>query len=92
MNAVRLHDHGGIDALRYEDVPRPEPGAGELRVRVRAAGVPIDWLVGRGDLVDLLDESLPWIPGWDLSGIVGSDVTGFDPGDDVFDVGGRARG
>ena len=39
MHAVRLHEPGGAEALRYETVPIPRPGAGEARVRVEAAGV-----------------------------------------------------
>lgn len=39
MRAIRLHEHGGPDVLRYEEVPIPEPGPGEVLVRVHAAGV-----------------------------------------------------
>ena len=40
MTAVQLVGHGGIDTLRYrEDVPTPTPGAGEVLIRVAAAGV-----------------------------------------------------
>ncbi|SER36515.1 NADP-dependent oxidoreductase [Natrinema salaciae] len=76
-----------MDALVYEDVPRPEPNSDELLVRVHAAGVnPLDWLICRGALPEVRDEPLPWIPGWDLSGVVvsvGDDVTAFERGDAV---------
>src|ERR1043165_2015169 len=39
MKAIRVHQYGGGDALKYEDIPVPEPGAGEARVRIEAAGV-----------------------------------------------------
>ncbi|MDP9366108.1 MAG: quinone oxidoreductase [Chloroflexota bacterium] len=39
MKAVRIHETGGPEALRYEEVPLPEPGAGQARVRIEAAGV-----------------------------------------------------
>ena len=88
MRAIRAHEYGGADVLRLESVPRPEPAADEVLVRVRAAGVnPIDWLVREGYADDALAPSPPYVPGWDLSGVVeavGSSVSAFDPGDEVF--------
>lgn len=92
MKAVRLHEHGGPEVLRYEEVPVPEPGPGEVLVRVHAAGVnPPDWYL-RGGLTRIPGEEestvgLPVIPGTDVSGVVEAvapDVDGFDPGDEVF--------
>ncbi|WP_458248195.1 NADP-dependent oxidoreductase [Streptomyces sp. MAI_2237] len=92
MKAVRLHEHGGPEVLRYEDAPIPEPGAGEVLVRVHAAGVnPPDWYL-RGGLTEMPGEkgsavSLPVIPGTDVSGVVEAvapDVEDFAPGDEVF--------
>jgi NADPH:quinone reductase-like Zn-dependent oxidoreductase len=93
MRAVRVHRHGGVESLRVESVPRPSPSAGEVLVRVRAAGVnPYDWMTreGRGADVDL-----PWTPGWDLSGTVaavGADVSAFEVGDDAFGMLADQRG
>lgn len=89
MKAIRLPAPDGIDALTYDDVPRPEPDPNELLVRVHAAGVnPLDWLISEGTIPDgLLDESFPWVPGWDVSGVVasvGDDVDDFEAGDAVF--------
>ena len=39
MKAVRIHEQGGPEVLRYEEVPAPEPGPGEARVRLVACGV-----------------------------------------------------
>jgi NADPH:quinone reductase-like Zn-dependent oxidoreductase len=88
MKAIRIHSYGGPEVLAYEEAPRPTPGAGEVLVRVRAAGVnPVDWKIREGLLKDSLQYTFPFIPGWDLSGIIeetGSGVTYFKPGDAVF--------
>ncbi len=39
MKAVRIHDYGGPEVIVYEEVPRPEPAANEVLIRVQAAGV-----------------------------------------------------
>ncbi|MEU6124377.1 NADP-dependent oxidoreductase [Streptomyces sp. NPDC047123] len=92
MRAVRLHEHGGPEVLRYEEVPVPEPAPGEVLVRVHAAGInPPDWYV-RDGMTDLPPETrprfeLPVTPGTDLSGVVeavAADVDGFRVGDEVF--------
>lgn len=89
MKAVRIHAYGGPDELRLEDAPVPEPGAGEVRVRVHAAGVnPVDWKTRRGMGVAAgRAELLPLVPGWDVSGVVdaaGAEVTELVPGDEVY--------
>ena len=77
--------------LRYEAVECVEPGIGELRVRVLAAGVnPIDAAIRQGFL--RRPVPLPTIPGGDVSGIVdavGAGVSGFIVGDSVYGVVGR---
>ena len=78
MNAIRIHNYGGPEVLQYENTPRPEPGKGEVLVRVHAAGVnPLDWKVRSGLLNGFIEHRLPLIPGWDVSGVVeeiGGDV------------------
>ncbi|WP_330335969.1 NADP-dependent oxidoreductase [Streptomyces sp. NBC_00557] len=92
MRAVRLHEYGGPEVLRYEEVPIPEPGPGEVLVRVHAVGVnPPDWYL-RGGLTKMPGETesavtLPVIPGTDVSGVVeavAADVDSFVVGDEVF--------
>ncbi|MFJ9343059.1 NADP-dependent oxidoreductase [Streptomyces sp. NPDC101733] len=92
MKAVRLHEHGGPEVLLHEEVPVPEPGPGEVLVRVHAAGVnPPDWYL-RGGMTTMPGEtestvSLPVIPGTDVSGVVeavAADVDGFAVGEEVF--------
>ena len=93
MQAVRFHEYGASDVLRLETAPRPEPGDGELVVRVHSAGVnPIDWKYRAGYLREFMPLELPHIPGFDLSGTVvevGAGVSDFSTGDEVF---GRGSG
>jgi NADPH:quinone reductase-like Zn-dependent oxidoreductase len=88
MKAVRIHAYGGVDVLRYEDVPRPRPGPGEVLVRVHAAGVnPVDAAIREGRLRERLHSTLPLTLGWDVSGAIealGPGVTRFRRGDAVF--------
>jgi NADPH:quinone reductase-like Zn-dependent oxidoreductase len=88
MKAIRIHEYGGRETLRYEDAPVPEPKAGELLVRVKAAAVnPVDVHVREGRMRELLRHELPLIPGWDASGVieaVGEGVSKFEVGDAVF--------
>jgi NADPH:quinone reductase-like Zn-dependent oxidoreductase len=88
MKAVRIHHYGGPEVLRYEDAPRPQPGTGEVLIRIHAAGVnPVDWKIREGYLKDMLPCSLPLIPGWDVSGVVektGPGVSRLKEGDEVY--------
>jgi len=88
MKAVRMHEYGGPEVLKYEDAPRPEPAAGEVLVRVHAAAVnPVDWKVRAGYTKGFLDYTLPLILGWDLSGVVeavGAGVVDWKAGDEVY--------
>ncbi|MDB6123431.1 MAG: Bifunctional protein: zinc-containing alcohol dehydrogenase [Pedosphaera sp.] len=85
--AVRIHDFGGPDVLRYEDVPKPEPTPDEILVRVHAAGVnPVDWKIREGHMGKV---PLPSVMGSDFSGVVeslGTHVKEFNVGDAVFGV------
>lgn len=79
MKAIRILQFGPPNVIINDDLPRPEPAAGELLVRVKAAGVGHwDALVREGKLPN---EHLPLILGFELSGIVegiGAEVTGFN--------------
>lgn len=92
MNAVRVHEAGGPEVLRYERVPIPELQAGEVLVRVHAIGVnPPDWYLRDGMRI-LPPELRPAVPfpvilGSDISGevvAVAADVTAFAEGQQVF--------
>jgi NADPH:quinone reductase-like Zn-dependent oxidoreductase len=86
MRAIRIHEFGNIDTMRLDDIPRPRPGAGEVLVAVKAAGVgPWDPLVREGQ--SGLGQTLPLILGSDVSGTVvalGAGVGVFAPGDAVY--------
>lgn len=92
MKAIRLHEFGGPEVLRYEDAPLPELKPGEVLVRVHAVGInPPDWYLREG-YRSLPPEwqpsiSMPAIPGTDVSGVVAkvaNDVRNFAVGDEVF--------
>jgi NADPH:quinone reductase-like Zn-dependent oxidoreductase len=91
MKAVVLHEYGGPDKLKYEDVPDPVPGEGELLVRVAATSVnPIDYKLRSGAAKAHFPLQLPAILGRDIAGIVrsiGQGVTGFAAGDRVMALG-----
>ncbi|MFJ6724985.1 NADP-dependent oxidoreductase [Streptomyces sp. NPDC091281] len=84
MKAVRFHTFGGSDVLRYEDVDRPVPGAGEVLVRVTATSFnPVDDHLRSGVLAEMIPVALPYVPGIDLAGTVaalGAGVTGPEVG------------
>jgi NADPH:quinone reductase-like Zn-dependent oxidoreductase len=88
MKAVVLHEHGGPEVLKYEDVPRPEPKDDEVLVRVVAAGVnPVDTYVREGMRSKGGSLERPIILGYDISGVVeeaGAKVKTFKPGDAVY--------
>jgi NADPH2:quinone reductase len=67
VKAVRVHNTGGPEVLRYEDVPKPSPGAGQALVRVTAVGVNFVEVYQRSGLYPL---PLPFIPGTEAAGIV----------------------
>jgi NADPH:quinone reductase-like Zn-dependent oxidoreductase len=88
MKAIRFHEYGDPDVLRYEDVEQPTPGAGEVRIRVAASAFnPVDNTIRAGYLRDAIPVSLPHIPGYDVAGVVdalGEGVEGFAIGDEVI--------
>ncbi len=91
MKAVRIHTFGGPEALRYEDVPTPEPGQDEMLIHIHNAGVnPVDWKIREGHMGKI---PLPAVLGIDFSGTVealGENVADFQVGDEVFgEAGGR---
>jgi NADPH2:quinone reductase len=95
MKVVQVHNYGGPEVLRFEDAPRPTPESGELLIKVHAASVnAIDWKARAGYLKDVFPLPLPYIPGWDVSGIVeaiGPGVSQFKKGDEVYAVPDGAR-
>ena len=88
MRAWRVHEFGPPDVMRFEEVPRPAPGSGEVLVKVAAAGVgPWDAWIRAGK--SALPQPLPLTPGSDLSGeivAVGPGISDLHAGDQVYGV------
>lgn len=88
MKAVRFHDYGDPDVLRYEDVDQPVPGAGEIRIRVAATSFnSVDGNIRGGFMRGPIPVALPHTPGLDVAGTVdalGDGVSGFAVGDHVI--------
>lgn len=86
VKAVMLTGFGGVETLEPAEIAVPEPGPGQLLVRIRAAAVnPVDYQTRRGDYAEALE--LPAVIGSDLSGVVeaiGLGTGDFAPGDEVF--------
>ena len=83
MKAIRVHEYGGPEVLRYEEAPLPEPGSGEVRVKIEAAGV---------NFIDVYHRTgryggqLPITPGMEGAGkadALGPGVSDVKPGDRV---------
>src|SRR6201995_2610071 len=87
--AVQLESFGGPEVLNLRDVPAPQAGPGQIRVRVTAAGLnPMDWFMTSDDQTAArFGLSLPSGFGTDYAGVVdqvGDGVAGFADGDRVF--------
>ena len=88
MKAAVNHEAGGPDVLRYEDVPDPEPGDGDVLVRVEAVSIEGGDTLGRGETGGT--DGRPHIVGYQAAGTViaaGSAVVGLAEGDRVVTVG-----
>jgi NADPH:quinone reductase-like Zn-dependent oxidoreductase len=88
MKAVRFDEYGGADVLKVADVPVPDPGAGQVLVRVKAAGInPGEAKIREGLLHALWPATFPSGQGSDLAGVVdrlGPGVTTVAAGDEVI--------
>lgn len=86
MKAIRVHQFGGPEVLRLEEVSDPKPGRGEVLIDIKAAGVnPVETYIRTGTYA--VKPSLPYTPGMDAAGVVaavGEGVTRFNPGDRVY--------
>lgn len=97
MKAIRVHQFGDPSVMKLEDIPDPSPGAGQVLIDVKAAGVnPVDTYIRTGQYAFL--PPLPYTPGSDAAGVVaavGADVQGRKVGDRVYisgTIAGRAFG
>jgi NADPH2:quinone reductase len=87
MKAIRVHEYGGPDKMRLEEVADPSPGPRQLLITVKAAGInPIDTYIRSGTYARK-KPPLPYTPGFDAAGTVesvGKEVRRFKAGDRVF--------
>ncbi len=88
MKAIAMDDFGDASVLALREMARPDPGRGEVLIRVRAAGVnPVDWKIREGLLKTRLPHQFPIVPGWDVAGAVaalGPGCRRFRKGDAVY--------
>ena len=88
MKGIVAHEYGGPEALKYEDVPVPEPKDNEILVRVIASGVnPADPLILNGKFAKEFGTHLPLILGYDMAGVVvktGAEIRKLKVGDPVY--------
>ncbi|MFZ0581536.1 MAG: NADPH:quinone reductase [Candidatus Acidiferrales bacterium] len=86
MKAIVVHEFGGPEVLKLEEVPTPKPAAGQVLVRVHAVGVnPYDTVMRNGTYA--VKPALPYTPGSDGAGVieaVGPGVAKVKPGDRVY--------
>jgi len=86
MKAILVREFGGPEVLKLEEVPTPRPAAGQVLVRVHAAGVnPYDTYMRAGTYA--VEPPLPYTPGSDAAGVVeaiGNGVIKVKPGDRVY--------
>ena len=88
MRAIQLQEFGGPEVLEVREIARPVAAEGELLIRVRAAGInPVDTGTRSGRTAALTAAVPPYVPGFDVSGVVaavGPGVTEFEVGDEVY--------
>ena len=88
MKAVRIHNYGGPEQIKLESIAVPKPAAGEVLIKVYAAGVnPIDWKIREGYLAEVIPHTLPLTLGWDFAGEVvslGQNIDKWSVGDAVY--------
>ncbi|HTX53450.1 MAG TPA: NADPH:quinone reductase, partial [Candidatus Baltobacteraceae bacterium] len=86
MKAIRIHQPGEPEVLKYEDAPDPKPGPGQVLLRIKAAGVnPVDTYVRSGKYAQM--PAMPFIPGGDAAGVIeaiGPNVSSVSVGDRVY--------
>ncbi len=90
MKALRFHEYGGPEVLQIDDVPVPEPGPGEVLVRVSGSGInPVDWKIREGHMKGQIPLELPQIAQWEFSGTIeklGDGVEGYSVGDEIYGI------
>ena len=87
MKAIRIQSHGGLEVLRVTTLPDPEPGTGEVVVRIKASAVnPLDGIIRMGNFP--IAKTPPLILGEEAAGVVEGNEAGFKRGERVIVYGG----
>lgn len=88
MQAIVFEEYGGPEVLQLKDIEQPQPGPGQIRASVRAAGVnPADVKIRKGWMAEIFPTEFPAVPGSEFSGVVdavGDGVIGLSVGDEVI--------
>lgn len=96
MRIVRFERFGGPEVLHYQEMPVPQPGEGELLLKVEGAGVnPVDYKIREGSYPAVKSDKLPYVPGRDVAGTVvqvGPGVTRYGEGDRLYAMPAIERG
>ncbi|HYJ92680.1 MAG TPA: NADP-dependent oxidoreductase [Pyrinomonadaceae bacterium] len=94
--SARIHGYGGPEVVQVEEAALPNPQAGEVLIRISAAGVnPIDWKLRSGHVQKAMPLPMPSTLGGDFSGVVeavGADVNNLKQGDEVYGQAGVLNG
>ena len=88
MRAIRIHQYGGTETLQLNQIDTPKINTDDILIKVKSSSInPVDWKIREGYLKDFIPYQMPVTLGFDVSGVVsevGSEVTDFKVGDEVF--------
>ena len=88
MRAIRIHQYGGTETLQLNQIDTPKINTDDILIKVKSSSInPVDWKIREGYLKDFIPYQMPVTLGFDVSGVVsevGSEVTDFKIGDEVF--------
>lgn len=88
MRAIRIHQYGGTEILQLNQIDTPKINTDDILIKVKSSSInPVDWKIREGYLKDFIPYQMPVTLGFDVSGVVsevGSEVTDFKVGDEVF--------
>src|SRR5215471_13889777 len=96
MDVVRIDTFGSPEVMKFQKLPVPSPGPGEILLKVKAASInPVDWKIREGKYPAVKSDKLPYVLGRDVSGVVeacGTETTGRQKGDEIYAMLGIDRG